>query len=169
MCVSGIDTYYMVYGAFATVPILLVWICTVWVIVLHGAVITAYLPGLLSGGMRRRPGDGWQFQLALEILQQLQRVRGSEARVLTISQLARQLEIDVLALAPVLEALQPIDLTGQLNDSTELGEPRHVMLVDLDTTSVQPLLDLLLLPLDDSTRGFWQIGRWDAPRRREAL
>ena len=37
-------TYSVVYGAFATVPILLIWIYVAWVIVLLGAVIAAYCP-----------------------------------------------------------------------------------------------------------------------------
>ena len=56
-------TYSVVYGTFATVPILLVWIYLAWVIVLLGAVITAYLPSLLSGVVRRDQGAGWRFQL----------------------------------------------------------------------------------------------------------
>ena len=39
-----VPTYSLVYGAFATVPIFLVWIYIGWVIVLLGAVIAAYCP-----------------------------------------------------------------------------------------------------------------------------
>ena len=166
---SGVGTYSMVYGAFAIVPILLIWIYMVWVIVLLGAVIAAYLPSLLSGSLRRRAGHGWQFQLALEILQQLQSVRDGAARGLTISQLARRLEVGALTLEPVLEALQSIDWTGQLDEALEQGEPRHVLLVDPDATALQPLLNLLLLPLGHSTRNFWHSGHWGALRLRDAL
>ena len=166
---SGVGTYSMVYGAFAIVPILLIWIYTVWVILLLGAVIAAYLPSLLSGSLRRRAGHGWQFQLALEILQQLQSVRDGAARGMTISQLARRLEVGALALEPVLEALQSIDWIGQLDEALELGEPRHVLLADPDATALQPLLNLLLLPLGDSTRNFWHSGNWGVLRLRDAL
>ena len=50
---SLVPTYSVLYGAFATVPILLVWIYVAWVIVLLGAVIAAYLPSLLTGVARR--------------------------------------------------------------------------------------------------------------------
>ena len=47
--IGKVPTYSTVYGTFATVPILLVWIYIAWVIVLLGAVIAAYLPSLLAG------------------------------------------------------------------------------------------------------------------------
>ena len=72
---SSVPTYSVVYGAFATLPILLIWIYVVWVIVLLGAALTAYLPSLLAGGTQRRLEHGWQFQLSLEALQQLERAQ----------------------------------------------------------------------------------------------
>jgi membrane protein len=72
-----VPTYSMVYGVFATLPILLVWIYVAWVVVLLGAVIAAYMPVLLIGGGRDGGGPGWQFQLALEVLQQLAQARQS--------------------------------------------------------------------------------------------
>ncbi|MCB2034420.1 MAG: YihY family inner membrane protein, partial [Ottowia sp.] len=72
---SRVPTYSLIYGAFATVPILLLWIHLSWLIVLFGAVIAAYLPSLLTGVARRGGGPGWEFQLATEVLQALARER----------------------------------------------------------------------------------------------
>jgi membrane protein len=85
-----VPTYSAVYGAFATVPILLVWIYIAWIIVLWGAVIAAYLPSLMAGTRRRATAHGWQFQLALEVLRELSRARGSPRRGLSAPQLARR-------------------------------------------------------------------------------
>jgi membrane protein len=41
---ADVSTYSMIYGAFATVPIFLIWIYLCWAIVLLGAVIAAYAP-----------------------------------------------------------------------------------------------------------------------------
>ena len=74
--IGKVPTYSAVYGTFATLPILLVWIYTAWVIVLLGAVIAAYLPSLVAG-TRLRGGHGWQFQLALEVLGELAAARAT--------------------------------------------------------------------------------------------
>src|SRR3954447_15717995 len=114
--IGTVPTYSMVYGAFATLPILLIWIYIAWVIVLLGAVIAAYLPSLLAGP-RRRPGThGWQFQLALEVLQHLHKVRSAARRGMTAAELAMAMEVDVLQLEPVLQTLVQLDWIGRLNE-----------------------------------------------------
>ena len=46
--VSQVPTYTMVYGAFATVPLFLLWIYLSWVVTALGAVVTALLPDLIG-------------------------------------------------------------------------------------------------------------------------
>lgn len=50
---ASMPAYSTIYGAFATLPILLIWIYTAWVIVLAGAVFVANLPSLLGGRLRQ--------------------------------------------------------------------------------------------------------------------
>ena len=70
---GAVPTYALVYGAFATLPIFLVWIYASWVIVLLGAVIAAYAP-LVGKHLTRWPDvPGADFHLALVVLAQLAR------------------------------------------------------------------------------------------------
>ena len=167
---SKVPTYSVVYGAFATVPILLIWIYVAWVIVLLGAALTAYIPSLLAGVPRRRSVLGWQFHLALEVLQQLDAVRQQANKGLTHSQLCAQLRVDALRLEPVLEALTALDWIGQLVDSTQEGEDaRFILLTDPQTTLLEPLMQKLLLPPSETTEKLWKSGRWPTSTLREVL
>ncbi len=166
---SKVPTYSVVYGAFATVPILLIWIYMAWVILLLGAVITAYLPSLLAGQEPRNRSHGWQFRLALEALQQLERARSGVTRGLTMEQLVGLLRVDALQLEPVLEALCALDWIGSLQEERSDQAQRYVLLAEPAATPLAPLLEALLLRNHDSTQRLWENGRWAALKLRDAL
>ena len=166
---SMVPTYSAVYGAFATVPILLIWIYTAWVIVLLGAALTAYVPSLIAGTQRRRVGQGWQFQLALEVLQQLALMRPLHAKGRTVSQLCVALQTDALRLEPVLETLAALDWVGQLMEGGDAEEARFVLLVDPEKTALTPLVAALLLPHTPITEKLWSNGQWPAVSLHEVL
>ncbi|WP_453935084.1 YihY family inner membrane protein [Acidovorax temperans] len=158
-----VPTYSVVYGAFATLPILLVWIYVAWVIVLLGAVVTAYLPSLLAGVARRGTVAGWTFQLAVEVLQQLHRVRHQHIKGLRPDQLAQLLRVDGLQLAPVLEALTALDWVGRVNDAAvgdaDVPESRYVLLANPGATLLAPLVQRLLLERSESLQPLWSKAR----------
>lgn len=164
-----VPTYSVLYGAFATLPIMLIWIYVGWVIVLLGAVIAAYLPSLLSGVQRRVRAHGWQFLLAIEVLQQLEPLRTSPEKGLTMTALTQLLKVDALQLEPVLETLVELDWVGQLQEERDDGEARYVLLANPDTTPLEPLLHSLLLQHEPSTKNLWDNGRWHLMTMREAL
>lgn len=166
---SLMPTYSVVYGAFAIAPILLVWIYLAWLIVLMGAVIAAYLPSLLAGVARRAGTRGWQFQLALESLQQLDQAAQTDAKGLTMGQLAKRLQVDALQLAPALEALGQLDWVGQLEELPPIEEPRMVLLAKPDVTPLAPLMKLLLLDQVPSTQGLWERGEWSAIKLHDVI
>ncbi len=148
----SVPTYSAVYGAFATVPILLLWIYIAWVIALFGAVIAAYLPSLLSGVARRGGTPGWNFQLAFEAIQALDAARQTNAKGLTQLQLAARLRVDDLQLVRPLQALRELDWIGNL-DSDGDATQRMVLLVNSDATALMPLAYKLLLPAENID--FW--------------
>jgi membrane protein len=167
--IAKVPTYSVVYGAFAAVPILLVWIYIAWVIVLLGAVVTAYLPSLLSGARRRGGGHGWQFQLALEVLQQLHGARNSVRRGLSAIELAAAMEVEELQLEPVLQTLVQLDWIGRLNEVDDQEATRYVLLADVQATALEPLMRHLLLPSSDATAKMWQSGRLSALYLKDVL
>ena len=167
---SLVPTYSVVYGAFATLPILLVWIYVAWVIVLLGAALTAYVPSLLAGLPRKRSSAGWQFQLALDVLRQLDAVRDTDQRGCTLAQLSNDLRAEAQWLEPVLEALNAMDWIALLNESNAADAgARWVLLADPQTTPLAPLMQALLLPNNAATEKLWSNGRWPASSLREAL
>ncbi len=166
---GAVPTYSLVYGAFATLPILLVWIYVSWVIVLMGAVIAAYLPSLLAGVARRGSAHGWHFQLAIEVLQKLHQALASPRRGMSASQLAELLQVDGLQLEPVLETLVALDWVGQLNEAEGEVEARYLLLADPDATPLEPLMQQLLLDKAEAVQNLWEKARWPAIRLRDAL
>ena len=156
---SKMPAYSVVYGAFASVPILLLWVYVVWLIVLLGAVIAAYLPSLLSGIARRTDQPGWRFELALELLRELHAHRSGKH----VTELAQTLRVDPLQLEDPLEAVESLGWIGALQDG------RYVLLVEPGVTSVAPLGEKLLLELNPNTRKTWERSQLSSSTLSEVL
>ncbi len=140
--VESMGSFSAVYGAFATLPILLLWIYMGWVIVLLGAVIAAYAPSLQMRVVRRADEPGARFTLALELLSRLQAARTGAVRGLSLHDLALALRQDPLQIEPVLDRLMQIGWVGRLE---EAGAQRHVLLGEPASLRLGPLVEVLLL------------------------
>ena len=62
-----VPTYTLIYGAFATIPIFLVWLYLSWLVVLTGAIVTAMLPAFRTQA-GAPPGAGRELADALGVL-----------------------------------------------------------------------------------------------------
>lgn len=171
---ASVPTYSLIYGTFATVPILLIWVYLAWVIFLLGAVITAYLPSLLTGMERSSSHRGWRFELALEVVAVLDAQRLLPERGMLALALAQRLKVDALQLEPALSALMAVGWLGMLPEDGQTRslddiEPRYVLLCNPDETLLEPLLQHLLLDKTASTQALWQRGQWERLSLREVL
>jgi len=146
-----VPSYSVIYGAFATLPIFLLWIYLCWVVVLLGAVIAAYAPSLSMRVVRVPDTPGYRFALAVALLRELSRVRGAGQKGLSLPTLAGAVHVDPLQVEPVLESLMALDWVARLEED---GARRHVLLADPHATLAAPLVDTLLLEPTPSTQVF---------------
>lgn len=76
--VANFPNYRLIYGAFAAVPIFLVWIYLSWVVTLFGAIVVALLPDFKLARAWEREGHAAEFRAALAILRALLRAPPGE-------------------------------------------------------------------------------------------
>jgi membrane protein len=146
-----VPTYAVVYGAFATVPIFLIWIYLGWSIVLLGAVVAAYAPSLQMRVVRWPDVPGSRFHMAVAVLRELQRAQTGALRGLSATALSEALRTDPLQIEPVVDSLAKMDWVARLD---EPDDARYVMLCDPQRTPALPLVSHLLLEPSPALRSF---------------
>jgi len=156
--VKRVPTYSTLYGAFATVPIFLIWLYLGWVIVLVGAVLAAHAPSLAQGLHRRAEAPGLRFELALDVLRVLWRSQRAGQGGLSSLALAQALRVDPLQLEPVLDELLELDWVGRLEEG---GAQRLALLCAPESALARPLLQALLAGRSETLQPLWQRSDWE--------
>jgi membrane protein len=90
--IAHFPTYTLVYGAFAAVPVFLLWIYVSWVVVLAGAVVVATLPEWRRQAVWGRLAPGMHFIYALQMLKLLWKAR-ERGEGVTLAQMHNALNI----------------------------------------------------------------------------
>ena len=102
--VTHFATYTLVYGAFASVPVFLLWIYLSWLVVLFGAVTAAVLPEWRERASHAEPVPGSQFLDALQILRLLWEAHRS-GEIVTVQRLHAVLRLPTARIEMVLDAM----------------------------------------------------------------
>ncbi len=101
--ISHFSTYKLVYGAFSSVPIFLVWIYLSWITILFGAVVAASLPHWRASRLPYLP-PVMKMLDAMKVLYLMS--NGMKlGNALTIPELSRKLRMDFYELEQIMERL----------------------------------------------------------------
>lgn len=111
--ISHFPTYKLVYGAFASVPIFLMWIYFSWITVLFGAIVTASLSHWRSTHSLRLD-QAAKLYYAVSILKLMHKGLG-KGEVQTLQGLSRQLHIGYDDVERLLDKLADAKIVGKLS------------------------------------------------------
>lgn len=102
--IEKIASYKLVYGAFASMPIFLLWIYFLWLVVLVGAVFTASLSYWQGNAWQRRVEPRRRFLDAVDLLLMLDHAQG-QGRALSPALMRQQVRVGYDELGVVLDKL----------------------------------------------------------------
>lgn len=102
--VTSFPTYKLVYGAFATVPVFLVWVYLSWLVVVFGAVVVAVLPEWREKAGRSQPAPGSDFFDALQMLKVLW-LAHREGKIVRMSELFGTVKVRIERIEAILETM----------------------------------------------------------------
>lgn len=141
------------YGAFATVPIFLIWLYLCWMITLVGAVVTAIAP---SWGEKRRkqlPLAGDSLANAFEILKILNYSRIKPPFSVEFEAFIETTDLSRSAVQTALETLQTLGWVNQIVDEESI-KLRYTLLIEPSAVPLKALLDATVLNTDHPKLGF---------------
>jgi len=112
--VTHFPTYTLIYGAFAAIPIFLLWIYLSWLVVLAGAEVAASLSYWRGGVWRVKDTPGRRFYDALRMLAALHDAQ-HQGEPVSLQRLRRQVSLGFEEMEDVLERLAEINLARRVS------------------------------------------------------
>ncbi|SOE57322.1 tRNA-processing RNAse BN [Burkholderia sp. OK233] len=141
--VRRIPTYTAVYGAFAAVPLFLLWMYLCWFIALAGAMIASALPAIRIGQFHRPTFEGSDLFDSLELLARLSEAREAGKRGYTVPELSRMLRREMDTTVRLLQKLEEIEWIARLQDDDT--RPHFLLLANPAQITVERLFDLFVI------------------------
>ena len=118
--ITHFTTYKLVYGAFASVPVFLLWIYLSWLIMLSGALFTASLPLYEQASWNLKTFPGKRFHDTLKILEALYSAHQS-GKAPDAGSLHRALRLDLDVVESILDDLSLHDIAKESSEGWILG------------------------------------------------
>lgn len=134
---SYFPTYTLIYGAFAILPIFLIWLYISWLLVLLGAYIVSLMPQIRRGLIAQDSLSGARLLLATKILRALYGQRIQQKPGLRETQLMALIPSSYNNINLVLEALTDLGYVIRGGD----GRDQIWVLICDDNHSFKPLVD----------------------------
>lgn len=144
--VRSIPTYTAVYGAFAALPVFLLWVYLCWMITLIGAMVASAVPAIRIGQFQRTDFPGSDFLDALELLARLAEAREQGLPGHTTLELAKMLRCDMDTSSRLIRKLDALGWIALLDDA---GMPRYVLIANPHAITANNLFDLFVIERDE--------------------
>ncbi|VVD59390.1 ribonuclease BN [Pandoraea pneumonica] len=167
-------TYTAVYGAFAAVPIFLLWIYLSWLVALVGATIASVLPALRLGHFQYPQFPGSDLLDGLTLIHLLNQDRETGGRGRTTIELARAMHTSLDHANALLLRLERMGWVGRM--MMQPPAERWLLLANPHTATLAPLVGQLALNVDELARQMerhaldgahvaeiLREGKWDVP------
>lgn len=146
--ITKFPSYTVIYGAFATIPLFLLWIYLSWLVVLFGAIIASLVPQIRFRHLDTQDKAGANFTQAIRILRTLSNSSNNNPPGKSTQYLIKELQGNS---AHTLQILDQLNALGYIVNTQGKRSERWV-LANTPEQSLQSLSDLFLVdPILDTT------------------
>ncbi|MBP6563686.1 MAG: YihY family inner membrane protein [Neisseriaceae bacterium] len=145
--VANFNSYQIIYGAFAAIPVFLLWILCLWYVLLSGAVLTASLSYWQGETFRRRGRKRGRFDDVIKVLIHLHDAQ-KEGKALKTQDFRAEVAMGYDELGELLTRLGKMAIIQDGSDGWVLKlAPENIILSDL--------FQAFVYRLNDDDRDFW--------------
>ena len=144
--IKQFTSFKLVYGAFSSFPIFLLWIYSGWIIILGGAVLSACISYWHDDGWKKTRHRGTRFEMALQLLAQLA-AGHRQGQPLHIDDLRRKAGLGIDLTYQLLEAM------AEKNWVTASRDGRWLLACGLDQIKLVEVFERVVVPLASEKDG----------------